>query len=201
LLTRIDLRFNGINLVGMWEKSTADQAARLAIAPSRLPPADWKGKDLDLAHTGRIDDSSSMRFARSGWIRQQYAGGNVMTTRLTFTAAAALLVGGFMCGLMCNRPSSAQSSAQQASSPPSEQMQGGGRAPETDLEPLGSPQAGPGSQTPQAPKDGAYHVIGSGTLSYVVVMKTGTGECWALYPAETDNDERWVYLGAPPPHN
>jgi hypothetical protein len=46
-----------------------------------------------------------------------------------------------------------------------------------------------------------FHAVGAGTLTYVVVMKTSTGECWALYPAEHDPSKRWVCLGSPPLHD
>ncbi len=94
--------------------------------------------------------------------------------RLRLISGAALLVAGFLCGLALGRPSH-------------------GQAPQ-NVPILPEP---PNARATEATKDGAYHVVGSGALSYVVVMKSDTGECWALHPVELDQTRRWVYLGSP----
>jgi len=97
-----------------------------------------------------------------------------MSMRLRLISGAALLVAGFFCGLALGRPSHGQS-------------------PQTVPILPGPPNA----RATEAKKDSAYHVVGTSTLSYVVVMKTDTGECWALHPMEHELTRRWVYLGSP----
>lgn len=116
-----------------------------------------------------------------------------MSTRFRWISGAAFLVGALFFGLALSRPSIGRSQDNSTKSP---------AMPETTL-PIAKPTTASqvsvwaDSQGPGTKSDGGYHVVGSGTLSYVVVMNTRSGDCWALYAAEPNPEKRWVYLGSP----
>jgi hypothetical protein len=100
-----------------------------------------------------------------------------MFNRLRLSPSAALLLGGLLCGLALGRPSIGQTPT--TPRPPDPSLPGSKLADAGDRRGGDEPCAAGHCK-------GHYQAVGTGGLSYTVVIDTVTGECWALYPAARD---------------
>ncbi len=94
-------------------------------------------------------------------------------------SGASLLVSGFLCGLALSRPSIGQSPDQvpkMEALPVAEALQ-------ANEEIANNPKV---HSWATLLGKGRYQVMGTGGLSYSIVIDTVTGRCWALYPTAGD---------------
>jgi hypothetical protein len=105
-----------------------------------------------------------------------------MLTRVKLVSGAALIVSGALWGLAISQTSIGQTSEKAPDLPPLPVAETVSRKDERD-------EAKGNSNTPPV-QTGRYTLVGTGGLSYALVIDTVTGRCWALYPtiAEPEPD-------------